>query len=704
MAKPSYRSTALAAALLGFHGLAHSQEDPEIAALTKPESEVSVGLGYWSKDRPRLGTYDGMNQKGAYGLLDALINRRNDQNGTWFILDARNLGLETRELRADWLRQGNVGVFLEYSRTPRDEPYTVFTGVQGIGTTTQRVPTPSATALGELHLGTVREAFGAGFSKILGGGYDLRVSARSEDKTGDRLWGRGGAAEFVAEPIDSNIRQLEAVLAYTGKAFQVQGGYNGSWYTNRNSLVDTALTSGASPFFLSLPLDNQAHQAFVNGGYNLSESTRATFKAAYTRATQDEQIPVGPGVAVFAGAPTHLDGRLDNTLLQAGLTSRTSNTFSWLANLRYYESDEKTPQVRVVQTGAPCPTCVDNTPLTFKTLSGKLEGTYRMQQGVSLIGGLEHSKQDRNVPLGNLNAAGLDAQRYVPFRAELDETTIRLEARRSLAETLNGRIAYLHSKRDGSDFTPAAADAPQANLINPIHIADRDRDKVKLMLDWSPLQPLTLTFNVEYAKDEYGHTDARPYGLREGTAAVYSIDATYAISESWTVNAWYTRDQTEAKQVAQRNANNLAGEAVKEANLEDIGDTFGAGVRGVLMAKLKAGLDLLYSKNVNKYPETITLVGAGGVFPTVGGVTGVPLPNITNKMTRINLHAVYALQKNSDLRVDYIYEQWKTDDWSWLFANGTPFTYGTTTDGTQVVQAPKQTANFIGARYIYRFQ
>ena len=455
------RRTALYAALASAYGLAQAQaQDAEVAALTKPESSVSVGIGYWSDDRPRLGTYDGMNREGAYGLFDALINKRDERTGTWFILDARNLGLETRELRADWLRQGNMGVFLEYGRTPRDEPYTVFTGVQGIGTTTQRVSTPSATTLNELHLGTVRESVGAGFSKILGGGYDLRVSFKNEEKTGDRLWGRGGAPEFAAEPIDSTTRQLEAVLAYVGKAFQVQGGYYGSWYTNHNSLVDTALTSGASPFFLSLPLDNQAHQAFVNGGYNLSDRTRATFKAAYTRATQDEQIPVGPGVPVFAGAPTHLDGRLDNTLLQAGLTSRTSNTFSWLANLRYYESDEKTPQVRVIQTAATCPTCVDNTPLSFKTLSGKLEGTYRMTHGVSLIGGLEHSKQDRNVPFGNLNAGGLDAQRYVPFRAELDETTVRLEARRSLSETLNGRIAYLHSKRDGSEFTPAAADAP----------------------------------------------------------------------------------------------------------------------------------------------------------------------------------------------------------------------------------------------------
>jgi len=39
-----------------------------------------------------------------------------------------------------------------------------------------------------------------------------------------------------------------------------------------------------------------------------------------------------------------------------------------------------------------------------------------------------------------------------------------------------------------------------------------------------------------------------------------------------------------------------------------------------------------------------------------------------------------------------------------MFASGTPFTYGTTTDGTQVIQQPKQSANFFGVRYIYRMQ
>ena len=230
MKKRTFRLTALAAALASAYGLAQAQEqDPAITELTKPESGVSLGIGYWTDDRPRLGTYDGMREKGAYGLFDARINSRDDRTGTWFILDARNLGLDTRQLRADWLRQGNMGLFLEYNRMVRDEPNTVLTNTLGVGTVTQRTPLVGAPTGSPIHLGTVREGFGAGFNKFLGGGYELRFSAKSEDKTGDRLWGRGGAPEFAAEPIDSNIRQIEAALAYVGKSFQVEGGYYGSW-------------------------------------------------------------------------------------------------------------------------------------------------------------------------------------------------------------------------------------------------------------------------------------------------------------------------------------------------------------------------------------------------------------------------------------------------------------------------------------------
>src|SRR5207344_2656058 len=114
--------TALSAALAAVFGPAWAQEDEAVKELTKPQSGVSTGIGYWNNDRPRLGTYDGMNQKGPYFLLDALINQRDDASGTWFTFDGRNLGLSTRSLRADWLHQGDFGVFVEYDSIPRDEP------------------------------------------------------------------------------------------------------------------------------------------------------------------------------------------------------------------------------------------------------------------------------------------------------------------------------------------------------------------------------------------------------------------------------------------------------------------------------------------------------------------------------------------------------------------------------------------------------
>jgi MtrB/PioB family decaheme-associated outer membrane protein len=698
--RSTFTLTALCVALGAAWGEARAQqEDAEVAALTRPQSEVSVGAGYWNKDRPRLGTYDGMSEKGAYGLLDAYINRRDEATGTWFTLDARNLGLETRELRADWLRQGDYGVFFEYGRTPRDEPYSIFTGVSGIGTTTLRVPTPSAAALGEVRFGTVRDAFGAGFSKILGGGYDFRVTARTEEKEGARLWGRGGAAEFAAEPINSTTRQLEAVVSRTTKTLQLHGGYYGSFYTNSNSIVDTALSNGTNPFFLSLPLDNQAHQLYLNGGYSFNERTRGTFKVAYTRATQDEQIPVGPGVATFAGAPTHLNGRVDTTLMQLGVSQRMSSEFSWVASLRNYDMNDKTPTQRVVQTGAPCPTCVDTTPISVNTLTGKVEGTWRAGKGVSLLGGVDIATQDRTIPVGNFDATGVDEQRYVPWRNKLDETTLRLEARRSLADTLNGRIAYAHSKRDGSNFT--ATNESQSDMINPINIADRTRDKLKLMLDWAPLEALTLTFNVEYAKDDYGFSDARPFGLRDGTASLFSLDAAYSINDNWQVTGFYTRDNATATQIGQRSPNGGAIDTLKSAELEDTGDTLGVGLRGALAPKVKAGLDVLYSKNVNRYPETVTALGAS--TPYAAGTVG-PLPDITNTLKRLNLYAIYAMRKNSELRFEYTHELWKAQDWSWMFSDGTPYTYGSTTDGTQVAQPAKQSADWFGVRYIYRFQ
>src|SRR3989304_9564380 len=105
--KQTFKATALAAALLSVYGPALAEG---------PESSVSVGVGNWSNNRHQGGIFDGMRDDGGYLLLDADILKRDDATGTWLGLKLRNLGLDNREIRGEWQRQGDIGASIEYSR------------------------------------------------------------------------------------------------------------------------------------------------------------------------------------------------------------------------------------------------------------------------------------------------------------------------------------------------------------------------------------------------------------------------------------------------------------------------------------------------------------------------------------------------------------------------------------------------------------
>ena len=72
------------------------------------------------------------------------------------------------------------------------------------------------------------------------------------------------------------------------------------------------------------------------------------------------------------------------------------------------------------------------------------------------------------------------------------------------------------------------------------------------------------------------------------------------------------------------------------------------------------------------------------------------IPAISTTLTNLNLFAMYALNNQTDVRINYIYDRYRTDDWTW-----TAWTYS---DGTQVRNDPTQTVHFIGLMMRYRFQ
>jgi MtrB/PioB family decaheme-associated outer membrane protein len=697
------RPTLLSTALLIIAGPALAQ-DAEVAELVTPDSFLSAGIGAWSDDRPQQGIYDGMREQGGYLLLDGRYLSRDNATGTWIGLTGRNLGLDTRELRAEWLRQGNVGAFVEYSRIPRDNPYTFRTGLQGIGTTSLTISGAGAAALPfrDVELGTVRDQITAGFYKALSRTLNLKVSLRHEEKEGTRNWGLGSAPLFMVEPIDSTTDQLEATLNYVGERLQLSGGYYGSFYETTNTLifglrngVATPGTVGSpNPTPLSQPLPNQAHQLFLDGGYSLTPTTRTTFKLSRSVATQNERLPtwdLAAPNAPFVGMPSHLNGRMDTTHAELGLTLRPLAGLSMLANLRYHDVNDKTPLLGVVGSNVTGVVTVHNTPQSYETATGRLEATYRLPAGYSVSGGAEAKQQNRFAP-------SFVNEIFVPYRVRLDEDTYRVGLRRGLSETVNGSLTFLHSKRDGSTLTPTEDFA--SDLISPIHIADRERDKWRAMLDWTPAERLTLQLALEQAEDDY--SDERRYGLKDGRASLVSLDATYSVTDNWQLSGWYARDEARARQFNAQWSGAGVHQLDREANLEDKGDTVGLELRGRLSSALKLGAGALYAKSVSKYQDSITFVGAPVALPVE-----TPLPDITNRLARLGVFAEYALRKTSSVRLDLVREEWRTDDWTWQFADGSPFVYGSglaaAADGTFVVPNQRQNSTFAGLRYIERF-
>ncbi|MDT3670749.1 MAG: MtrB/PioB family decaheme-associated outer membrane protein [Aromatoleum sp.] len=660
--------TVIAASLSMVFGSALAQDNEEVTRLIRPESSVQFGAGYLSDDVIRFGQYSGLKDSGLYAIGNVDYLRRDDATGTWYRFDARNLGLESRSVRVEHERQGNWRYGIEYSKIPRYSQYVVNTGLRGIGDDIQMV-TPVAIGAGfDKRLKTEREGVTITGQKFLGNGLDVQVRFKNETKEGDRLFGRGrfDGRQFLAEPIDQTMRQVDVILGFTGEKLQLSGGYYGSFFNNDNrSLTVFPFASGANVNNLSpiaLPPDNEAHQLYLTGGYSFTPTTRANFKVARGIATQDDSF-------IVASAPgrSNLDGRVETTLLQAGLTARPMPKLSLLANFKYEDRDDETP---VRQYFPPVSTTVNafNEPRSLRSRTGKVEASYLLPADFRVIGGVDYEERRRNVI----------AVRQVNYREETDELSYRVELRRSLGETLNGSIGYVNSDRDGSRFQNPAS-FPVTGPVAPLHIADRERDKVRLKLDWAPAEQLSVQLLADVSRDDYS---GAKLGLDDGRSTFVSLDASYSISDAWQALGWASREKSRIDNDSSTRIGTV--HTPWSAEVKQRTEAFGLGLRGKLNERWKVGGDIQYSHDRSDY-------GLSGV-PTATAL----LPDVKYTLRTLKLFAEYEMRQDLSVRFDAIHDRWSTNDWVW-----SSFAYS---DGTTLSQDDSQKATFIGVsmRYAWR--
>lgn len=716
MSKHQYfKPTAIVIALAAVFPATMAWAD-EVEELTNPNvAEATVKLQYQDEVNPLYRQYNGVNKQGGNGTADLEVVQREET--TWFKLNARNLGLRTQELEASYEKQGDWAVGLSNDQIPRFSPYEVRTAVTGVGSGTITQPSYDSAlfasgkwivdpTLKEVTLKTGRDITTLTASKYLSDGFKLGFSFKNEDKTGTRMSGvRGvgystsatsankvnyyGGMLFAPEPIDQNHKQIELTADYATSQYQITAGYYGSFLnTQRDALsliggtntqligATTTAASTLSP--IALAPDNSAQQLYVNGAYNFSKDTRANFKVAYSEGRQSDSFLTGQPTAGLAVTGSDLGAKVETTEVFGSLTSRITKDLKVLASWRYEDQQDKT-KVRLFYNNYP------NNPESHTANKGKLEADYRLGAGYGLTAGLDYSnKSSPQWANGVYPTSGAD--KPVNTRKDVEEKTYRLALRKTMSQTVNGTLSLAHSERDGSDWV-------NETPVYPVYMSDRNRDKVRGLVDWAAAANVNLQFAYEAYFDQYVKS---ANGLDSGNGQVFSLDGSYTVNDDWKLNAWYSKqtgatDQTSYGQACTEATCSLTKTAkfAWDAKLKLDSDQFGLGLKGKIR-KVEVGAEYLYSQDRNEQEINLPVIPAPG--PVAG--QGV-LPDTKYVQNTFKLFASYPLDKVTTLRADYIYDLRKMDDYTWE-----NWVYG---DGTRVFVDPKQTTQIIGVSLSHKF-
>lgn len=646
-----------------------------------------------------------------------------------------------------------------------------------------------------------RTAIGLSGDKWFTPEIQFELSFKNETKKGARLFGRAGldssdmqlrpnatgtspgggwAVLLTPEPINSVTRQLEAKLNFNRDKLAITGGYYGSFYINdngslnpvvpsalnRGSLWTNCATAGCSTVqqiassAVALPPDNQAHQVYVSGNYAFTDTTKSTFKASYTHATQNESF-AGMGLTAASTAPASLGGVVDTTLMQLGLTMRPMQDLSLNGSFRYEDRADKTP-IAVYNTNGIAGNALNNTtnwPSGSQNRMGlKLDGIYRLPAGYSLMLGGDWERKKATLPPSN---TALFANQVL-FRPVMNEYGVHGEVRKALSETANGAVGMEFKQRRGNDndwvttngiatatpatsntlvsFDPNAAVScalngtgttwtcsnTAANRVLPDMYMDRDRTKVRGNMDWEATEKLSLQTVVEHTQDNYlrkfptlisgtataaqGQAVAMANmvatqdiatipGARVIIGDSLSLDSSYIISDDWRLNVFGSRSFNRWN--------------VNKASLGDdtrnTADTAGLALNGMLGSSLTVGVEFLMTRDTTTFKNVVVnnpatagaLTGTGNILGFNGTATpgGNFLPTIHYSTNKVNVHGKYNLDKVSDVKMVLVVQQFKTDDWQWSY-NGVPFVYS---DNTTISQSTNQLLKFVGASYALQF-
>ena len=617
-------------------------------------TSLELGLGYVSDDSFKFGEYTGLQEHGLIVIGNAQSRYRNVKNASYWDIAANDLGLDTRSIELEGGKQGRYKLSFFYAELPHyisDSARTPFIGSGGNRLSLRpgwvyAGSTNGMAALGshlrDINLETKRTRMGVGASYVPARHWETSINYRHETHEGkQRIAGSFyfNAAEF-AQPVDYTTDLIDVAASYSGNSWQAKLAYHGSIFKNTNDSLTwgnpyTPIVPGAVEGELSLPPDNQFHQALGSIALRLGTASRLMADVAFGRMTQNENYLSATTNAMLTVSPlpaASLDGRVDTVNANVKWHAALNDKFRMNAAYRYSDRNNKSPRntYEWVITDASIATPRTNVPYSYTRDTFKLDGEYRLTKGAKTSVGYDYQQYERT---------------YQEVEESKEHTIWASLIARSLGDTnLSLRVAHANRDKDGYQVI-AGVDSPENPLMRKYNMANRNRDTLGVRMDFMATELTNMGISVDLANDDYPDSSI---GLTSSRESILGFDFSTHLTMYTIYNVYLSFEEISSDV----SGSQLYSIPDWSGSMSDRFNTAGMGINHSLMNnKADIGIDYVFTHSL-------------GEISIVGGGSGSRLPDLDTTLYSVKVYGNYRLSDKLELKGTYWYEYFSSSDWA----------------------------------------
>ena len=665
---------------------------------------VEVGGRFFLND-PQRGGIVALGQKSLAKFYEYRDLRQGPFGNVWLSTGSRdglyqvdlgglNIGYDDQYYWLDASKAGEHYFNFTWDQTPHVYSTGALTFYQGIGTGALTLPPALQGAGGfgnhpfggaptfinpflyQTDIGIRRDTAAASYRWTPTDAWDIRADYSHMSRTGSQIdgivgfgniGGGGSSAVQVPKPVDDATQNygLNGEYAGTspwGKRFTFKLAYNGSTYTDNLSsyLVENPYSApppgstGQSPFArMSLWPSNQMNAAGGAWSSELPWQSRYAGTLNYSMMRQNDAFqPMSFQVPNFPLPASSLNGAVNTLLSNNVVTTRITPELTNKASYRYYNYDNRTPQLFF--------------PCTFATLGNcdawiSLDRTNAANNELAIRAlVMSYNKQNAGDELvwhptreWTFGAAyGFERYNWANYIASAtNENSAKVFADWKPASWFTLRSSGYFADRRADNYDLGALtnfqfpDRPPSNswLLSPSYrilmVDNRQRWKANVAFDLVVVPGLLITPTFKYQDDNYGLNPANQMGLTDARSWDAGVDVTYVIDPRTSVSVGYMREYL--SQLVYNTASTAANVLPGGTNfmLTDdriIVDTFTGVLRyAAIPDKLDTELRYTASQGVDRQHVL-----------RVTSATPVGFPDVTTWYQRLDATATYTFDKS----------------------------------------------------------